>query len=613
MTEPQQKALIYCRVSSKRQKDQGSGLDSQEHRCRLHAIAQGYEVEAVFPDDITGTGDFMKRPGMVALINYLEAHHKTDYVIIFDDLKRFARDTLTHLTLRMTLKRYNATVECLNYNFDDTPEGEFVETLFAAQGQLEARQGKRQTVQKMKARMEKGYWVFFRVAGYRYVDGEGGGRVLVKDEPLASIVTEALEGFASGRFQTKAEVKYFLETFPEFPKGNNGKIHNQKIERLLTQVLYAGYLQSEEWGISLRKAQHEPLISLETYQKIQKRLSEKAYAPTRKNINADFPLRGAVVCGDCGRPLTSCWSKGRNKRHPYYYCVTKGCESKSKSIRRDVIEGEFETLLKTLKPSQALIKTASTMFKRLWDHRERSQRERMASLKSQMSKTQRKIDLLLDRILDAELPSVIKTYEKKIKTLEEEKLLIAEKTTNCTTPKRPFEASLRTALEFLENPCKLWASERFEDKRAVLKLAFVDRLTYVRGEGFRTAKTSLPFNMLGGFDGQNGTMAVGQGFEPWELLHSTVFKTAAFDHSATPPDLRSELYRGLAPGQASEPLFLQEKSTAGQSPQVMLQVLFTDKSRSWQLRLLSVPLRFPSLIADPLLPPGAPRCPYRCG
>ncbi len=31
-------------------------------------------------------------------------------------------------------------------------------------------------------------------------------------------------------------------------------------------------------------------------------------------------------------------------------------------------------------------------------------------------------------------------------------------------------------------------------------------------------------------------MAVGQGFEPWELLHSTVFKTAAFGRSATPPE-----------------------------------------------------------------------------
>ncbi len=31
-------------------------------------------------------------------------------------------------------------------------------------------------------------------------------------------------------------------------------------------------------------------------------------------------------------------------------------------------------------------------------------------------------------------------------------------------------------------------------------------------------------------------MAVGQRFELWDLLQSTVFKTAAFDHSATPPE-----------------------------------------------------------------------------
>ena len=46
-----------------------------------------------------------------------------------------------------------------------------------------------------------------------------------------------------------------------------------------------------------------------------------------------------------------------------------------------------------------------------------------------------------------------------------------------------------------------------------------------------------------------GDMAVGQGFEPWELLHSTVFKTAAFDHSATPPEGR-RLYLGILLEQA---------------------------------------------------------------
>jgi hypothetical protein len=39
---------------------------------------------------------------------------------------------------------------------------------------------------------------------------------------------------------------------------------------------------------------------------------------------------------------------------------------------------------------------------------------------------------------------------------------------------------------YLANPCNLWASERLEHKKAVLKLAFADRLTYVRNKGSRT-------------------------------------------------------------------------------------------------------------------------------
>ncbi len=35
-------------------------------------------------------------------------------------------------------------------------------------------------------------------------------------------------------------------------------------------------------------------------------------------------------------------------------------------------------------------------------------------------------------------------------------------------------------------------------------------------------------------------MAERQGFEPWEVLPSTVFKTAAIDHSAISPQIKIE-------------------------------------------------------------------------
>ena len=159
------RAVIYCRVSSIKQAEEGHGLDSQEHRCRQHAAVHGYSVDAVFPDDASGGGDFMKRKGMVALLAYLDANPQHNYVVIFDDLKRFARDREFHFKLRAALAARNADVECLNFRFEDTPEGEFIETVFAAHGQLERKQNRRQVIQKMRACAENGYYIFRRHAG----------------------------------------------------------------------------------------------------------------------------------------------------------------------------------------------------------------------------------------------------------------------------------------------------------------------------------------------------------------------------------------------------------------------------------------------------------------
>src|SRR6056297_1176124 len=268
-TENTPQALIYCRVSSSKQRLEGSGLESQEQRCRAYADDKGYEVEAVFPDDVSGGGDFMKRPGMVALLSYLDAQKGKPYVVIFDDLKRFARDTEFHLKLRREFTKRGATIECLNFSFEDTPEGKFIETIIAAQGELERDQNRRQVKQKMMARVEKGYWVFHAPVGYKFITERAHGKLLAPDEPIADCLREALNGYADGRFRSQAEVQRFLESKPEFPKdAPNGKIRAWKITKLLRNPLYAGYVHSETWDVSLRKGHHEALIGFGTHEKI---------------------------------------------------------------------------------------------------------------------------------------------------------------------------------------------------------------------------------------------------------------------------------------------------------------------------------------------------------
>jgi site-specific DNA recombinase len=531
-----QKAVIYTRVSSAKQAEEGSGLDSQEHLCRSYAASRGLHVVAVFPDDFTGAGNFMARPGMRDLLRYLSQHRKTRHVVIFDDLKRLARDTKFHIQLRETFRELNATVASPNYRFDDeTPEAEFAETVFAAQGQLERKQNRRQVIQKMKARIERGYWTFFPSPGYTYVadiENNKHGKVLVRKEPDASIVQEALAGFASGRFQTQTEVQRFFQSRPESHLKN---VTKSRVREILETPLYAGMVGAPQWNVPFRRGRHPALISYEDHLKILERLKTRSHAAIRKDLNRDFPLRGFVVCGDCCTPLTACWSKGRTGYYAYYLCPKKGCASYGKSVARDKLEGEFRAFISTLAPNPALFQLVSAMFKDAWGQRSQQTQLRRKSLEVERNRLSRSIDQLIDKIGDLSTPSVIGALEKRIGILESEKLVIEEKMAARDEPSRSFDATLRTALQVVENPAKLWDSDHFEHKRLLLRMIFMRPMKWARNSGFRTADLALPFKVLGDFSGAKKWLVEGTGFEPVYAVKRADLQSAGFNHSPTPP------------------------------------------------------------------------------
>src|SRR5574338_397185 len=506
------KAVIYCRVSSAAQTKRGDGLGSQETRCAEYARMRGYEVVHTFTDDRPGA--FVDRPGMKALLAFLKKNKSDPHVVLIDDISRLARAVTTHIELRAAIALAGGILESPTVEFGDDADSELQEYILATVAQHQRRKNAEQTLNRMRARVMNGYWPFACPVGYRYEKVNGHGKMLVRDEPLASIVQEALEGYASGRFQIQAEVKRFLESHPEFPRDRSGEVRNQRVTDILTRPVYAGYVEAPDWDIALRKGQHEPLISFETFKKLEERLNGKARVPARKDLNADFPLHGAVVCGDCGTPLTACWSSGRNERYPYYLCPKRGCASYGKSIRREVIEGEFEALLKKLEPSQALYRVARAMFEDLWNHRVATGEGRVRALKAELGRIERQVEQFLDRIADADVPSVITAYEGRIRKLEEERIVATERIARCGRPLRSFDETLRTALVFVTSPWNLWTSERLDDKREVLKLTFADGLAYVRNEGFRTANLSLPFKTLADLSSSKSKMARPAGFEP---------------------------------------------------------------------------------------------------
>lgn len=507
------KAVIYCRVSSAKQTVRGDGLGSQETRCREFAKYKGYEVVEVFRDD--SSGSLTSRPGMQAMLSFLRARRKEQHAVIIDDISRLARGLMAHFELRVKIGDAGGVLVSPSIEFGENSDSQLVENLLASVSQHQRQKNGEQTVNRMRARTQNGYWVFQAPVGYRYERVGGHGKLLVRDEPNASILQEALEGYASGRFETQVEVKRFLERQPSFPKDlPDGEIRNQRIHDLLTRVVYAGYIEAPNWGVGLRKGQHEGLISFETFQKMQARLTSTAKAPARKDISADFPLRGFILCNDCGKPLTACWSQGKSQKYPYYLCPTKDCASYRKSIKRDELEAAFEGVLQNLEPSPNLFRIVKAMFTDAWNMRLAQTSETAKTLKANVAQLEKQIEALLDRIVDAGNAAVVTAYERRIEKLEREKVLAQEKLAANGKPRLTLEESFEHALAFLSSPWTLWKNNDLVARKTVLRLAFLEPLAYCRNQGLRTPNLAFPFKALGEFCRDNCEMARPRGFEP---------------------------------------------------------------------------------------------------
>ena len=507
-------AVIYARVSSVAQMQKGDGLGSQETRRREYARAKGYTVAEVFCDEAV-SGSVTDRPGMQAMLSYLRKRRGLPHVVLIDDISRLARGIGAHLELRAWIAATGAELQSPSITFGEDSESKFMEHMSAALSEFQRGKNAEQTKNRMLSRIQNGYWPFIACMGLRYVRSPGRGKMLVRDEPIASIIAEALEGYASGRFETQAEVKRFFESQPAFPKNARGEVRNQLVTDILTKPLYAGYLAFPDWGISLRKGEHEGLVSFETFLRVQERLSGNARAPARTDLNEEFVLRGAVACARCDKPLTASWSRSKTgTRHAYYHCFNRQCSEKGKAIRRERIEGEFASLLDRLSPDRALVDLVRALFAHGWEQRRAQAHAYAKTCASEIEKLDKQITGLLTRVVEASTPSVIAAYEERIATLEAKKLSLEEKRAASGQTRGTFEEMFERAMSFFASPSKLWHSGEFAHRRLVLKLTFASKLRYSRQSGYSNPETALPFKLLTEARDPGNAMADREGFEP---------------------------------------------------------------------------------------------------
>lgn len=513
------RALIYCRVSSDRQMQEGHGLDSQEQRCKKYAIERKYEVDKVFRDSYTGGGDFMKRPAMAEMISYIEKRPYTNYVVIFDDTKRLARDHVEYWRLRNLFKSLEAEVESPNFSFGDTEESWLQEAITAIFSDFERRSNKRQVNQKMRSRLESGYWTFNSdVPGYARKNLPDKTWILAKQEPKASLIREALEGYANGRFDSKTNVQEFLQRKNYLAGNKQNRVYLSMVDRMLERAsLYAGFIEYPDWNVERRLGKHEAIISTEVLQRIEDKLQNKARVRIRKDYNEDFPLRPHVVCAGCGKKLTASWTRGRGgKYHPYYRCSnnSKVCPYGNKSIRREIIEKEFRDLLINLKPGRGISELVQAILSDLYEKKHSEIAGYQTGIDRRLRELDLRIEKLMNKAVDTQSEVMSLKFEEEATRLIKEKENILDSNNNSNTFDIDFGTACDEVLAIINNPVNKWDSDNPEDKRLVIKLIFNGDPVYDKIHGFGTTDLSCVirlFERIGATNSQDVEMG---GVEP---------------------------------------------------------------------------------------------------
>lgn len=511
-SKPKLLGLVYARVSTKRQENEGSGLGSQEARCKAYLDSKGVPYHKSFLDSYSGKGDFMDRPAMRELIEYLDAHPDQDFVIVFDDLKRFARDVIFHIKLRALFRTKRVKLHCLNYNFDESPEGQFVETIFAGQAQLEREQNRRQVMQKMKARLETGYWTFGGKRGYSRNKRTG---IFEPTKQAEDFLKKALEGFAAGVFVRKIDVaRYLVEN--GFWKGKRPEKYIHVISAIMRDPFYVGDIEYLPWSVVRIKGKHKGIISEEVFRQIQRRLKgEDRGTRIRVDVSSDFPLRGLISCASCDRPLTAAWTTGRKNKYPYYFCQNRECEIHGKTIKKETIEKEFSEVLKenALKPEVANLMTA--VFECVWKEEVSTLEARKNSLKVEIKALEVRERKFAEAAAGAKSEAIRRAYENQLEFIvKEAEALTAEELILNGDRSVPYRNALDKALALIKSPYSVWENLEVLEKHQLFFFLFNGKLVYSKKEGYRNAENLSTARLFEEFATANPHHVEMPGIEP---------------------------------------------------------------------------------------------------
>lgn len=508
-------AIIYIRVSSERQVSNAS-LETQQRACEELCARNGWEVLRVFREE----GESAKTTNRTQFQNALEFCRKglprPRYFVVYHT-DRFARSAADHSTVRLTLKQWGILLRSASQQLGEDKMDKFIELIWAGQAELDNDIRKEKTVGGMTTRLKQGRWTFKAPLGYQNIK-QGGEKTIIPDPDRAELIRAAFDRYASGLYKRNEVLAWVTDQ--GLRTGEGKRISAETFRRILNNPLYAGRIvvrgkedgAGVDWDIH-EEGDFEAIISGEVYDRVQALLAGRGLtvAP-RLRANPEFPLRGFVMCGTCGSPLTGSNSTGRSgSRYPYYHCQNKKCLNQIR-VAKPKMEAEFFDFIAQLTPDpqyltvfrKSVIEVYQAKFAESLDSRETLERE----LRKKKESKRKLNDAYIYRNAISD-----EDYKQMKGELEQETLELEMKISDVRQEGMEIEEVLDFSVRILMNAAEMWKEADLGQKQRLQQILYPQKVSYLNGL-YRTDATSPLFNMLQEKNHEEEDMVALTGIEP---------------------------------------------------------------------------------------------------
>lgn len=474
--------VIYCRVSTREQAENGLSLITQQKQCEEYIKKNNLTLVTEPFIEQGESARTVQRTELQKMLQYLFANKgKVDTLLIYK-IDRLSRDAADYQSIKSALNKFGVSIHSLTEPIEDNPVGRFIENTMSNIAQLDneirGERAKNGTIEALK----QGRWVY--AAPYGYIQTGGRGKAnLILDIKKSPIIRDIFLYIAEGG-HTIEDARRF--SFNLGLKNNNGKLYNKSsFHRLVKNPIYKGFINIPKMNVYI-KGSFPTIIEPKIFDIVQDILKGKNNnPPIYRKIHPDFPLRGTILCPKCNKKMTANWSK---KIYPYYKCST----CKNVNLKRKEVHKAFEEFLAQITLSETLVELTKEAVMLNWKDKNKEYSKALNNLQTRQEQIAKEQNAIAEQNRKEILPA--RVAKEQIDKLEEEYAQINFELSQYTPINKQDKELLEYSTYFLGNICSIWAELNTTSQNELQKFLFPAGLKY-DGQKFATVQKSLSEEM----------------------------------------------------------------------------------------------------------------------